>query len=457
MKNPIDFSEFPQISDKAWKQQIQADLKGGDYNELLTWTSPEGIVVKPFYSAKDLPATDNKSTDSPKREWRIGYALDARSPESVSLLENHLENGVEALWVGLHGESVENLPHLSALDAPQYWDTFAPDREFADTLKKAATSKTHILSDPIHTLAASGDWGADEKTDFEIVAGVASQEGAQASLSVHANLYQNAGANRIQELAYALAHGCEYLEKAEKDNRLKPLLEEPVFLISTGSEYFFEIAKVRALRRLWEILAQAYGFSGRCRVIASPTLRNKTLYDYNTNMLRTTTESMAGILGGADLICNLPYDVLYHPENNFAARIARNQLLMLKHEGYFSSVCNPADGSYYIESLTDQLGQKALELFKTIEKGGGFLSQLQAHTIQKKIAESAEKEQNAFDRGNRVLVGTNKYSNPDDRMREVLEKDPFRAKRKIQTRIAPILAKRLSEANERKRLEDEQK
>ncbi|MGA9239719.1 methylmalonyl-CoA mutase subunit beta [Robiginitalea sp.] len=457
MKNSIDFSEFPQISDKAWKQQIQADLKGGDYNELLTWTSPEGIVVKPFYSAEDLPVSDNNSTSFPKREWRIGYALDARSPKSVSLLENHLENGVEALWVEVRGESVENLPRLAALDAPQYWDTFALDQKFADILKNAATSTTHILADPIHTLAATGNWVNDEKADFEIVAGLTQYEGIQASLSVHVNLYQNAGANRVQELAYALAHGCEYLEKAQEDNRLKPLLEEPVFLISTGSEYFFEIAKIRALKRLWELLAQAYGFSGRCKVIASPTLRNKTLYDYNTNMLRTTTESMACILGGADLICNLPYDALYHPENDFAARIARNQLLMLKHESYFSSVRNPADGSYYIESLTEQLGQKALEVFKTIEKGGGFLSQLKAHTIQKKIAGSAAKEQKAFDRGDRVLVGTNKYSNPEDRMREVLEKDPFRAKRKIQTLIAPILAKRLSEANERKRLEDEQK
>lgn len=457
MKNPIDFSEFPQISDKAWKQQIQADLKGGDYNELLTWTSPEGIVVKPFYSAEDLPVADNKSTGFPTREWRIGYALDARSPKSISLLENHLENGVEALWVEVGDEGVENLPRLASLDAHQYWDTFAPDQKFADVLKSAATSATHILADPIHTLAASGNWGADEKTDFEFVAGLAVEKGAQASLSVHANLYQNAGANRIQELAYALAHGSEYLEKAREDNRLKPLLEEPVFLISTGSEYFFEIAKIRALRRLWEILAQAYGFSGRCKVIASPTLRNKTLYDYNTNMLRTTTETMSAILGGADLICNLPYDALYHPENDFAARIARNQLLLLKHESYFSSVSNPSDGSYYIESLTDQLGQKALELFKTIEKGGGFLSQLRAHTIQKKIAESADKEQKAFDSGNRILVGTNKYANTDDRMREALEKDPFRAKRKVQTRITPILAKRLSEANERKRLEDEQK
>ncbi|MGB5403048.1 methylmalonyl-CoA mutase subunit beta [Robiginitalea sp.] len=457
MKNTIDFSEFPQISDKAWKQQIQVDLKGGDYNELLTWTSPEGIVVKPFYSAEDLPVSDKKSADFPKREWRIGYALDASSSKAISLIENHLENGVETLWVQIHGENVENLPRLTNLDVPQFWDVFALDQKFADVLKATATSATQILVDPIHTLAKSGNWAVDEKMDFEVVGTLARQEGIVAALSIHANLYQNAGANRIQELAYALAHASAYLEKADEDNGLKSLLEEPVFLISTGSEYFFEIAKIRALRHLWELLAQAYGFSGKCKIIASPTLRNKTLYDYNTNMLRTTTESMAGILGGADLICNLPYDALYHNENDFAARIARNQLLLLRHESYFSSVSNPADGSYYIESLTDQLGQKALELFKTIEKGGGFLSQLQAHTIQKKIIESAEKEQKAFDKGGRILVGTNKYPNTEDRMQEILEKNPFRTMRKVQTRIAPILAKRLSESNERKRLEDEQR
>ena len=456
MKNAIDFSEFPQVSDKAWKQQIQVDLKGGDYNDLLTWTSPEGIVVKPFYSAEDLPVSDKESTDFPTREWRIGYALDGRSPKSISLLENHLKNGIDTLWVQLHRENRENLPRLTTLDAPQFWDAFNLDQQFADVLKTAATSATHILIDPIHTLAESGNWAVDEKMDFEAAGTFAGPEGVQASLAIHANLYQNAGANRVQELAYALAHGCEYLEKAEEDNGLKPLLEEPVFLISTGSEYFFEIAKIRALRRLWELLAQAYGYSGKCKIIASPTLRNKTLYDYNTNMLRTTTESMASILGGADLVCNLPYDGLYHDDNDFAARIARNQLLLLKHESYFSSVRNPADGSYYIESLTDQLGQKALALFKTIEKGGGFLTQLKTHTIQKKIAASAEKEQKAFDEGDRVLVGTNKYPNSDDRMRKILEKDPFRAMRKVQTRITPILTKRLSESNERKRLEDEQ-
>src|SRR5690606_14370291 len=102
---------------------------------------------------------------------------------------------------------------------------------------------------------------------------------------------------------------------------------------------------------------------------------------------------MSAILGGADVASNLPYDVLFHQENEFGDRIARNQLLVLKHESYFDKVDNPADGAYYIESLTEQLAEKALELFKDIEKNGGLITQLIEGTIQRKIAESAEKEQ----------------------------------------------------------------
>lgn len=456
MNDPIDFNEFPPVSDKAWKQLIQADLKGGDYNELLTWTSPEGITVKPFYSESDITKSPEESPNSQSAGYQVGYAFDLSSEKATALVETNLENGVEALVVRTLSENIEKLNRLRSYGASQLWDLPVCDLKLVDALKSAATPTTQCLFDPIHGFAASGNWAKSEKADLESLGSLAAEEELNATLSIHADLYQNAGANRVQELGYALAHGHEYLLQARVDERLKTLLEEPVFHISMGSEYFFEIAKIRALRRLWELLGREYGFSGRCKIIAHPTLRNKTIYDYNTNMLRTTTECMAGVLGGADLICNLPYDSLYHDHNDFADRIARNQLLLLKHESYFSSVSNPADGSYYIESLTDQLGERALELFKSIEKGGGFLSQLREHTIQNKIEESAQREQQAFDAGNLVLVGSNTHPNPEDKMKEALEKDPFRPLRKIQTQVAPILAKRLSETQERKRLENEQ-
>ncbi len=455
MKNPIDFKDFPPISDKAWKQQIQADLKGGDYNELLTWTSPEGIVVKPFYTEADIPEADEGKSEPGAGGWKIGYAFNLGSEKARDLVGTNLENGVEALLVRVPYEELEKLSEIKSVPVPQFWDLPGSDQKLLNRLKKVAPPQAECLLDPIHTLVTSGNWVVNKEMDLEVLGSFASANELNTCLAIHMDRYQNAGATRVQELAYALAHGHEYLLRSVDDQRLKPLLEAPVFLVSMGNEYFFEIAKLRALRKLWELLAQEYGYSGKCKIIARPSLRNKTLYDYNTNMLRTTTECMSAILGGADVICNLPYDTLYHYPNDFASRISRNQLLLLKHESYFDSVSNPADGSYYIESLTDQLGQKALEVFKSIEKGGGFLSQLREHTIQKKIQESALKEQKAFDAGKRVLVGSNKYSNSDDHMAETLEKNPFRPFRKVQTQIAPILAKRLSEASERKRLEDE--
>ncbi|HET8885829.1 MAG TPA: methylmalonyl-CoA mutase family protein, partial [Salinimicrobium sp.] len=229
----------------------------------------------------------------------------------------------------------------------------------------------------------------------------------------------------------------------------------PTFKVSVGSNYFFEIAKLRALRKLYATIASEYNVNTNCIILAQPTKRNKTLYDYNVNLLRTTTECMSAILGGADAICNMPYDALYHKNNEFGDRIARNQLLVLKNESYFEKGENPAEGAYYIETLTNQLAEKALEIFKELEKSGGFLQQLIDGNIQKKIKESAEKEQDQFDQGEIILVGTNKYQNPEDRMKQDLELFPFLKKNPRKTLIQPILEKRLSEKLEQKRLEKE--
>ena len=181
----------------------------------------------------------------------------------------------------------------------------------------------------------------------------------QSTLTVHVDTYQNAGATMVQQLAYALSHVNEYLNHFGSK-----ITNKITFNVTVGSHYFFEIAKLRALRILWASLASEYGFNTNCRIKAIPSKRNKTIYDYNVNMLRTTTEWMSAVLGCADVVCNLPYDSLYHNTNEFGDRISRNQLLILKNESYFDKVNNPSDGAYYIEHLTQKLAEKALELFK---------------------------------------------------------------------------------------------
>jgi methylmalonyl-CoA mutase len=165
---------------------------------------------------------------------------------------------------------------------------------------------------------------------------------------------------------------------------------------------------------------------------------------------------MSAILGGADAVANLAYDAIYHKDNEFGDRISRNQLLVLKHESYFDKVNNPADGAYYIETLTEQLAEKALELFKDIEKNGGLISQLIDGTIQRKINESAQKEQELFDSGKEVLLGTNKYPNKNDQMKNDLELYPFVKQNARKTLITPIIEKRLAEKLEQERLSQEQ-
>jgi methylmalonyl-CoA mutase len=256
----------------------------------------------------------------------------------------------------------------------------------------------------------------------------------------------------VQQLAYALAHAVEYLNHFESKGNQKL---EITFHVATGSNYFFEIAKIRALRKLYALLASEFGLSKTCHIAARPSKRNKTIYDYNINMLRTTTECMSAVLGGANSIGNLPYDYLYHKSNEFGERISRNQLLILKAESYFETASNPADGTYYIEQLTKELAEKSLALFKDIERNGGFLVQLKEGTIQRKIKESADKEQELFDDGKIVLLGTNKHPNANDRMKDDLELYPFVKTNVRKTLIRPIIERRLAEKTEQERLNHE--
>jgi len=458
MSNSNLFEHFNAVSAKEWKQKIQVDLKGLDYNENLVWESPDGIKTKPFYNVED-----HKWMFSPSAiatPWKIGEIIVCEDPTKANNKAKHaLEKGAESLILIISSDTVDPLQLLNELPIekiPIHFQMQFLSASFIDSLLKIAKVKQaafYFHLDILGNLARSGNWFTNKNQDHEELKSVlqkSTEEKQNHVFGVDVGLYQNAGATMVQQLAYAIAQANEYLNHYSEVSAVTMS-----FTIAVGSNYFFEIAKIRALRWLWQTLAAEYNTTSDCHILAIPTKRNKTLYDYNTNMLRTTTESMAAILGGADTVCNLRYDSIYHKDNEFASRIARNQLLILKEESYFDQVKNPADGSYYIEALTKQMAEQALALFKTIEKGGGFLAQLKSHTIQKKIKESALREQNAFDAGEEILIGTNSYSNPEDKMKNDLERHPFLETNVRKTLIAPILERRLAETSEQKRLKDE--
>lgn len=451
------FSEFREVSAKEWKQKIQFDLKGADYNETLVWKSPDGINVKPFYHPDDSPAPARISSAP---IWNITEQIYVSSAEKANKrAQKVLKKGTESLWFILPSEEVDLnalFEGLSSVDIhikPQFFS----EEFFLKLGPHKRENKIFLQLDIIGNLARSGNWYHDQKKDHEILQKVVEKnEYLESVISIDASLYQNAGANIPQQLAYALAHANEYFNHFSNLSKEKKKEFKLQFIVSAGPNYFFEIAKIRALRVLVATLAREYDLPEDCFILAQPTRRNKTLYDYNVNLLRTTTECMSVILGGANSVCNMPYDAIYHKNNDFGSRIARNQLLILKHESYFDKAANPAEGAYYIESLTHEMADKALDIFKSIEKGGGFVTQLVEGIIQKKIAESAQTEQEEFDLGAIVLIGSNKYPNAADRMKDELELYPFLKLKPRKTLIQPILEKRLSEKTEQERLKNEE-
>ena len=446
------FNDFNPISTKQWKQKIQFELNGADYNETLVWNSPEDIKVKPFYDASDLPKYFPLATKA--SEFKICQNIFVFDIEkSIERALDTLNRGAESLRFTIENEAVAIDTLLEKLPLEKitvYFHLRFISIDFVkkiDAIAKQRNATIFCNLDPIGQLAKDGNWFAtSEKNNFETLS-ILSKETSNVSLiSIDGSLYQNAGANMVQQIAYTLAHANEYFNRIELIN--KPI----VFEISVGTNYFFEIAKLRALRLLFNLIAKEYNHNFDCHLLVSPTKRNKTLYDYNVNMLRTTTECMSAILGGANAIANLPYDALYHKDNEFGDRIARNQLLILKNESYFDKVNNPADGSYYIENLTHQLAEKGLLLFKDIEANGGFLKQLNDGIIKRKIQESADAAQNLFDSGKEILLGTNKHANKEDKMKNDLELFPFIKVKPRKTLITPIIERRLSEKLEQERL-----
>lgn len=452
------FNEFDAVSAKAWKQKIQVDLNGADYNSTLIHKTDEGIDIKPFYHADDQDDTFSlPQTES----WLVTEKLYLEHVDiSVENAIDVIQRGAESLWIVIPEAKMNKLNFFKALkdhDTPLFIECLFSDVDFFNALNNLLEDQNqHILLglDPVGQLASSGNWFKNQKQDIKDLLDVSYLKGFENHIHIDARLYQNSGGLITQQLAYTLAHLNEYLNVFYNSDQTLNDLKVNI-TIAQGSHYFFEIAKLKALRWLIQNLAKEYDIGIDLNLIAEPTKRNTTLYDYNMNMLRSTTACMSAILGGANWINNLAYDEIFHKRNEFGERISRNQLLILKQESYFDKVINPVDGCYYIERLVKELSENALTIFKSIERGNGLIHQLFEGKIQKKIKESAEKEQQKFNTKELTLVGTNKYQNPEDSLGNQLELFPFLKHHQRKTLIEPILEIRLAEPFEKQRLEDE--
>ena len=390
------FTEFTSTTAAQWKEQLVKDLKGIDYNTLV-WQTNSGIEVQPFYTAENL-ITDPKPVFT-SSDWAICEFVNVTDEKTANAQAlNALQNGASGLVfsisksinysVLLNGILLEHVYSLFKISSGLYEELNA----FLSTLNCGETCFVEcddLTSNPTSLKHTSSD------------------------ICINTSLYQEAGSNAIHEIGFTLAHLNEYLNAASETSRLKELKKIHVS-ISVSGDFFMEIAKLRALRKSIAFLLQQYAIQPVIHIHAQTTLINKSSIDSYNNMLRSTTEAMSASIGGANSILVLPFDIEFNGQSDFSSRMARNQQLILKDESYLNVVADMSAGSYYIETITETLCEKAWEQFKSIEAKGGLLASLKTNYIQELITKDADTLIQQFKEGKLILVGINKFQNKNE-------------------------------------------
>ena len=450
-------ADFPEVTREQWMEKVQADLKGADFEKKVVWKTNEGFDVMPFYRAEDIQGLKTTEVVPGKfpfvrgtkadNNWFVRQDIvveDAKAANAKAL--DILNKGITSIGFKL------NKKDLSPAYIETLLDGIAADcveLNFAVCTRKSAELVTILTgyfkakAYDVTKLHGSINWdgmnamllrGKDFEKEELVSLAKATYEAAMGLpfyrvLGVNATTLSNAGAFVAQELGYALAWGNEYLSSLVDAGCETSLVAKKIkFNFGVGGNYFMEIAKFRAAKLLWAQIVDAY--QGKClrpdcpetvngickcaakmRIHAQTTEFNKTIFDANVNMLRTQTEAMSATLGGVNSLTVLPYDSTYKKGDEFSERIARNQQLLLKEESHFDKVADPAAGSYYIETLTNNIAAQAWKLFLEIEDNGGFFAAIKAGTVQKAVKATATNRLKSVSSRREVLLGTNQFPN----------------------------------------------
>lgn len=449
-KNESLFENFPAVTTEKWMDKIVADLKGDDFERRLVWKTNEGFDLMPFYRREDLvnlkhidtlPGSEPYLRGSRRNgnDWLIRQnirvedfkaanrkALDILSkgvgslgfiiadPESINAAN------LETLLMGINPEKIE-LNFCSEGKAKEILDIYRKIVEEKGSSR--AGIKGAIEADPLSRFMLNGKLCLSIDAGLDYLAELTkNSESLPMFKTVHVNasVFPDAGADVVTELAFGLSMGNEYISVlTDRDITPDMAASKIRFCFGTGSNYFFEIAKLRAARVLWNVITGGY------KNVTAPNKRmeihsvtgnwNKTLYDPFVNLLRTQTEAMSSALGGADSITVDPFDKVPGTQGEFSERLARNQQLLLKEEAYLDKVADPAGGSYYIEMVTSMISESSWKLFLEVEEKGGYYAALKKGFIQDKLKEIASKRAKDVARRKEILVGTNQYPDYNER------------------------------------------
>jgi methylmalonyl-CoA mutase len=481
------FDSFPPVTTREWMDKILSDLKGADFNKKLVWKTNEGFDVRPFYRMEDTSGLPYMNTlpgeypwlrgTRPENDWYIRQDIEVSDYRQANRKALYLlERGVNSLGFNIYDpESVceENFKMLlKGICQDKTELNFICNGkaiEIVENLIKESQSqacspdsiKGAVETDPIGRLMINGKLCIPVDAGLDYLASLfrkASSVPHLHVLQINASLFGNSGAGIVEELAFAISMAVEYLSQlTSRDISAEYAASRMRFSFDTGSDYFMEIAGLRAARLLWSAVAEAYrpqnAGSFKMMIHCVTTQWNNTIYDPYVNLLRTQTAAMSASLGGAGSITVLPFDIVFRKPGEFSERIARNQQLLLKEEAHFDKVTDPAAGSYFIENLTRMVADASWKLFLDVEEMGGFLEALKEGFIQDRLARSAERRKEDIARRREILLGTNLYPDTDETIGGIDTETIFnRTSRGDDLLVVPISVTRGAEDFERIRL-----
>lgn len=496
---PLAFEEFPIPTKEAWRAEAEATLAGAPFEKKLVTKTSEGIDIQPIYRREDLENLPNPGLPGEppyirgtrtENTWEVAQEIPYGIPSEYNqALLNDLERGQTAVHITLdqasrHGVDPDAAnPGESALCGASIVTSADFDKilkgvdlehtplfvqggssllplfallvsHIRRTGKKTALVHGAIEHDPLSELVIDGSLPDSFKSVFDQMAFVTNWAVKEmpnfSTIAVKTHVYHDAGATAAQEIAYALATGVEYLRQMESRGvGAEETACRTRFAFSIGSDFFMAIAKFRAARALWSRVISASGGSKeaqKMRIHARTSIWNKTKLDPYVNMLRATTEAFAAVAGGCESLHVGAFDEVIRPPDEFSRRIARNTQLILRDECHFDHVIDPAGGSYYVETLTDELARKAWGLFQEIEKLGGMAKALASGFPQQQVQAIAAKKAESIAQRRNSIVGVNVYANPKEqpletRSLEFAEQQKSRAAYATNFRTAPDQAK----------------
>jgi len=482
---------------KDWEELARRELGGRDPAELV-WQTPEGIAVKPLYTAADLEGLETlgslpgfppylrgpRATMYANRPWTLRqYAGFSTAEESNAFYKQGLRSGQKGLSVafdlathrgydsdhprvvgdvgkaGVAIDSVEDMKVLFdgiPLDEMSVSMTMngavlpvlasfivageeqgVPQDKLSGTIQNDILKEFMVRNTYIYPPAPSMRIVAD------IIAHTAEHMPRFNSISISGYHMQEAGATAVQELAFTLADGLEYVRAARSRgldvDAFAPRLS---FFFAIGMNFFMEVAKLRAARFLWAKIMGQFApknpLSLALRTHCQTSGVSLTEQDPTNNVVRTAVEALAAVLGGTQSLHTNSYDEAIALPTPTSARVARNTQLILQHEAGVTQVVDPLAGSYFVESLTASLVAEAEKLIAEVEEMGGMTKAVEAGMPKLRIEEAAARRQARVDRGEDVIVGVNKYQAEAAEQPETLEIDNSAVRKQQVVRLARV-------------------